>query len=184
MAILDDIRHERFVHALLEGKNQGEAYIESGYTAKSLAVASAGATRLLKDAKILNRLNELRKTACFQVVLDRAWVLERLMRNARIAMGEESVKLKLKDNASDTAVELDVSDRNGNVANKALELLGKTPELAMFVERVEHGGVGDFDGLTDDQLRQFITHGTYSEGDSEEETPAARRTGSAGGKPH
>lgn len=184
MPILEDIRHERFVHALLEGKNQGEAYIEAGYTAKSLAVASAGATRLLKDAKILNRLNELRKDVTFQAVLDRAWVLERLMRNARIAMGEESVKLKLKDNAGDAVAELDVSDRNGNVANKALELLGKTPELAMFVDRVEHGGVGDFDGLTDDQLRQFIAHGTYPTSDSEEEAPAARRAGSPRGKPH
>lgn len=184
MAILDDIRHERFVHALLEGKSQGEAYIEAGYTAKSLAVASAGASRLLKDVRIVNRLNELRKDVTFQAVLDRAWVLERLMRNVRIAMGEESVKLKLKDAAKGEVEEVDISDRNGAVANKALELLGKVPELAMFVERVEHGNVGDFDHMSTDELRAFITGRIGPGGDSEEEAPAPRGTRVPGGKPH
>ena len=138
MPVLEDIRHERFVQELVKGKTQGEAYLAAGYTAKSLGVASACATRLLKDAKIVSRIAELRELSCEKAILDRAWVLERLMRNAQIAMGEQSVKLKVptKDKG---VVEVELTDRDGSVANKALELLGKVPELALFIERVEQG---------------------------------------------
>jgi phage terminase small subunit len=43
---------------------------------------------------------------------------------------------------------------NGNVANKALELLGKAQ--GMFVDRKEIGGAGAFDHLDDDELSKTI----------------------------
>jgi hypothetical protein len=43
---------------------------------------------------------------------------------------------------------------NGNVANRALELLGK--ELSMFVDRKEIGKPGAFDQLDDDELERTI----------------------------
>jgi hypothetical protein len=46
----------------------------------------------------------------------------------------------------------------GNVANRALELLGK--EQGMFVERKEVGKPGDFEALTDDELAEAIVQQT------------------------
>lgn len=179
MPILADVRHERFAQEIVKGKTQGEAYIAAGYSAKSLAVASAGATRLLKDAKIGARIQELREKAAEKATLDRAWVLQRLMRNAQIAMGDEFLKLKIKKIDKETGepvvVEMEVSDRDGSVANKSLELLGKVPEISLFVERIEYGGPGDFDNMTDDELRAFIAGRTYSARDSEEEADTSRR---------
>ena len=42
----------------------------------------------------------------------------------------------------------------GNVANRALELIGK--EYAMFIDRKEIGGAGAFDHLDDDELSKTI----------------------------
>lgn len=44
---------------------------------------------------------------------------------------------------------------NAGGANKALELLGK--ELGMFVERREVGRTGEFTGMDEDELREFVT---------------------------
>ena len=43
---------------------------------------------------------------------------------------------------------------NGNVANRALELLGK--EQGMFVDRKEIGKPGAFDALDDEELQRAI----------------------------
>ena len=99
-------------------------------------------------------------------MLDRAWVLERLMRNARIAMGEETVKLTLRKPNSrmggedgESATEtLEVTDRDAQAANKALELLGKTNELRMWVDQVEHGSTNEFSRMSEEELRAFIDH--------------------------
>src|SRR5262249_12494345 len=95
--------------------------------------------------------------------LDRAWVLERLMKNARIAMGEETVKLTLRkgnyrsaDADSPATETVEITDRDAQAANKALELLGKTAELRMWVDQVEHGGAGEFSRMSDEELDQYI----------------------------
>ena len=46
---------------------------------------------MLANGKVQLRVNELREKAAEKVVLNEAWVLERLMKNVRIAMGEELV---------------------------------------------------------------------------------------------
>ncbi len=71
------------------------------------------AHELLQDGKIAGRVAELQSRAAAKVVLSRAWVLEQLMDNAS----------KAKAAADFTA------------SNKALELLGKTDEVPLFVER-------------------------------------------------
>lgn len=182
MPVLDDIRHERFVHALLKGKTQGEAYIDAGYTAKSLAVASAGATRLLKDVKIGARLDELRENVKEKAVLDRAWVVGRLMKNAQIAMGELAIKQKV--NTKDGVSEMELTDRDGSVANKSLELLGKTAELRLWVEQVEHGEVGDFDNMSIDDVRAFIRERTSALGVGAKALGVPRGERDSRGKPN
>jgi hypothetical protein len=57
------------------------------------------------------------------------------MRNAKIAMGEERIKVAIRPkSAPGTVVELEITDRDAAAANRALELLGKTDEVRLFVE--------------------------------------------------
>lgn len=107
-------KQEAFVLIFLETGNASEAYRRS-YDCSNMKEASINreAKALTDNPKIASRLRVLQERSAAKVTLTRAWVLERLMRNA------------------DKALEMD--DVNGS--NKALELLGKTDELQMFVER-------------------------------------------------
>jgi hypothetical protein len=85
------------------------------------------------------------------------------MRNARIAMGEETVKLTLRKPNSrkggedgESATEtLEVTDRDAQAANKAL---GQDEELRMWVDQVEYGSANELERMTDEELRAFIDH--------------------------
>lgn len=108
-------KQEAFALAYVTLGNASEAY-RSAYNCKPDAKPAAitvEASKLLSNPNVALRVAELQERASAKVVLNRAWVLERLMRNV-----EEGHKI------SDLAA-----------SNKALELLGKTDELAMFVER-------------------------------------------------
>jgi len=85
--------------------------------------------------------------------LRREWVLSRLMRNARVALGEE--RLKIAKTVKGEVVEVEVSAVDQSAANRALELLGK--ELRMFKDQIEIGGPGDFETLSDAELRRYVT---------------------------
>lgn len=126
MPALPNARHEAFVRGLALGKTADQAYEDAGYKRNRF-----NAARLKTNEHIKNRLSELNNGAAKKVTLDKAWVLDRLMKNARIAMGEEKVTLTTKDGEEFTTIDRDVSG-----ANKALELLGK--ELGMFVDRQEN----------------------------------------------
>jgi hypothetical protein len=80
---------------------------------------------------------ELREKAAEKAVLNEAWVLERLMRNVRIAMGEELVTRVVssidKATGDVRTIEVQQSARDAAAANRALELLGK--KLDMFKDR-------------------------------------------------
>lgn len=110
-------KQEAFVHAYLETSNATEAY-RRAYDAENMAEATINvkASELLKNGKVSVRLHELQERASAKVVLSRAWVLERLMRNADAAVGKEDFQ----------------------ASNKALELLGKTDELGMFTEKTKN----------------------------------------------
>jgi hypothetical protein len=125
MPALPNARHEAFVRGLALGKTADKAYEDAGYKRNRF-----NAARLKTKEHIAKRLNELNNGAAKKVTLDKAWVLERLMKNARIAMGEEKITLSTKDGE-----EVATTDRDVSGANRALELLGK--ELGMFIERSE-----------------------------------------------
>lgn len=151
MSALHNDKHEKFVQELVKGKGQGEAYLAAGYTAKSVAVASAAATRLLKDARISARLNELRDLTKVRAIetasLSRAWVLEKLVENVNRALEAEPVRDAEGNPIGDYKY-------NGNVANRALELLGK--EIGMFIDKKEIGAPGEFDKMGLDELREYV----------------------------
>lgn len=110
-------KQEAFCLAFIEANNATEAY-RAVYNVKPGASPDAvnvWASELRSDRRVAVRIAELQQRAANKAELTRAWVLERLMRNA------------------DKAIELE--DVPGS--NKALELLGKTDELDMFKERSE-----------------------------------------------
>ncbi len=113
-AALEDAQHERFAQVMAEGKmNQGQAYLEAGYQCSSLEIASASATRLLKNVNVQARISYLQEEAAKLAVLDRSYVLLGLMANAE--KGYETGDL--------------------SASNRAFELLGK--DLGMFREKLD-----------------------------------------------
>jgi phage terminase small subunit len=135
-------KQEAFVLAYIETGNASEAYRRAYPASKSWKpeVVHVKASELLSNGKVVVRVDEIRGKVADKVVLDRVWVLERLMRNAKIAMGEEKVKLTVKSKDSEDTREVEVTDRDAAAANKALELLGKTDEVRLFADRIELSG--------------------------------------------
>ena len=92
---------------------------------------------MLSNGKVALRLAELRAKAAEKAILTEAWVIEQLMKNVRIAMGEEFVTVVVSSTDRATGavrtVEVQQSARDAAAANRALELLGK--KLDMFKER-------------------------------------------------
>jgi hypothetical protein len=74
------------------------------------------------------------RRAAEKATLSKAWVLENLMRPVRITMGDEKIALTVKPRGKDgedaAPVTVEVSARDANAANKALELLAR--HLGLF----------------------------------------------------
>ena len=109
-------------------------YVKSGIGKDAASIAgykepNNGAIRLLKKPAILAYIDSLEAKAESATILTKTKVLERLSHEA-------------------------MNCKSGSVRVRALELLGK--HYGMFIERVEHGGVGEFDNMSDDELRADI----------------------------
>jgi len=151
MPILSNPKHERFAQLVAQGWDQDKAYAEVGYKPNRF-----NASRLKTTENVAARIKELVEQVTEKAILDRSWVLDRLMRNAMACLGEMPVKVRRRNKDTGEIEEFEVIDRDPAAANKALELLGKTPELALWVERKEIGGPGDFDRMTPDELERYI----------------------------
>lgn len=145
--ILKNARHEHFAQLVAGGKTPPQAYILSGY---SKAGAAQSANRLLKNADVALRVEQLRKAieeparerAIEKAAADKAWVLSHLMENVRMAKAAEPVL----DHEGKPTGEY---RQNLAAANKALELIGK--ELGMFVDRRDVR-TGPLDDVSTDEL--------------------------------
>lgn len=145
MGMLKNNRHELFAQALAQGKTADEAYAEAGYVKNR-----CNASRLKTTENITKRLAELQGRATKGVVLTKQWILERLIANAERAMQAEPVLDREGHETGEYTYQ-------GNVANRALELLGK--EMSMFVDRKEVGMPGEFkaiEAMDADELRSFL----------------------------
>jgi phage terminase small subunit len=136
MPALPNAQHEKFVQELIRGKSHADAYLAAGYKAKSTAVASAAATRLLKDPAVQKRMSEFQQKA----ELETALTLDEHMRELKLlremAKGKDDIKAAI-----------------------AAEV--KRGELRQFyVKRVETGGPGAFAELNDEELQQAILEQT------------------------
>jgi hypothetical protein len=129
MPELSNPKHESFAIARAKGQSVEIAYATAGYTPHR-----GNSYRLNKDKAVVARIAELSeilaKNGAEAAAVDRAWVLTKLIENARAAMEGEPIK-----NAKGKVVG---RKTERSVANRALELIGK--ELGMFKEKIELGG--------------------------------------------
>jgi len=113
---LKNSRHEAFASHVAKGISHTEAAKLAGYAEGSAHVTGC---RLLKNAKVLSRIQELKGRVTEQTVttsgITKAWVISKLRENAEQGMKEGQ----------------------RTPAIRALELIGK--ELGMFVDRKEIG---------------------------------------------
>ena len=134
--LLDDAQHERFCQLIAEGKtSQGQAYLDAGYQCSSLDIASAAATRLLKNVKVSVRIQTLKEQAARLATLDASYILSGLMMNAEDARAK-------KDYVS---------------SNRAFELLGKSLNLfkdGVVPEDKTTYELPDFSKMTPDEIRE------------------------------
>lgn len=158
MPVLHNPRHERFAQEAASGKGPSDAYRAAGFETKNAKSISVSASRLLAQPSIQGRIQEIllareaihaqsTALAVEKAGLTKQWVIDRLVENVERAMQAEEVKA-----ANDVGT--GEYQYNGAVANRALELLGK--ELGMFIDRREIGEPGEFDRMTEDELRQFL----------------------------
>lgn len=153
MPALPNMRQELFAQNLVKGMPQNRAYIKAGYTANTPQTGWSNASRLIRDDKVSNRIEELLRTT-----------------ETELKVTVESMTNLYADLLNGAR-----SAGNFNAAKGAADSLAKLHGL--MIDRKEAGGPGDFNRMDDDQLRNFISTAaseisagsTSSEGASEEE---------------
>ena len=158
-------QQELFAQGIADGKPATHAYRAAGYSCKNDKVAEACSSRLLGNAKVRARIDELLAQKARAVGIDKKWVLEQL--------------LQQYDRAKEFA--------NGlPAANKALELIGK--EIGMFVDR-KVTLTSKLEGMSDEQLDDLVEKlstalGVAGSGDGSAATGNADAEPAQTGKPH
>lgn len=131
MPVLRNAKHEHFAQLIAGGLSAPKAYASAGYSEQG---AAQSANRLLRDAEVSRRVDELRSAASERAIekaaIDRAWIIEKLVENAKAAAAAEDF----------------------GPSNRALELLGK--EVGMFIDRKEIR-TGSLDEMKPDELRDL-----------------------------
>lgn len=133
MPQLENVRHEKFARLVAAGDPASRAYIEAGYKAATDTAARANGARLIANDSVASRIAEIRaeleQAAQKAAAVTKEWIVEKLRENALRALQAEPVRDSKGNPTGEYAYQ-------GNVANRALELLGK--EIGMFVERSEN----------------------------------------------
>lgn len=130
-------RQEAFAQAVCRGSTASDAY-RTAYRPKAMKAKSVHekASHLIQTGKVRARVEELREIVLEKVVrevaIDKAWITRQLIH----------------------IVERARADGKLNAAVRALELLGK--DQGMFVDRRINLPADPLDGLTTDELRQFL----------------------------
>ena len=140
-----------FVREYLVDLNATEAAKRAGFSVKT--AYSAGG-RLLKDVEIQSAISAAQAKRAEKLDLSAEWVLAQLKKNYERAMQEEEVKDREGNG-------LGVFNYKGEVANRALELIGKhlgmfaeksestlTGSIKLIVERVDEWSMGDSEIVT------------------------------------
>ncbi len=174
MPILKNQRHERFAQNIAQGKTLVDAYQEAGYDSEPLA-ASASASRLLSNAKVSARVEEIKAKIVERVIeksaITPAMVIQELallgfsnmadfvkvgpdgdpftdftgMDRDKAAAIGEITVEDFKDGRGDDA--RDVRRIKFKLLDKRAALVDIGKHLGMFKERVEHSGNITLDSL-------------------------------------
>jgi phage terminase small subunit len=89
---LKNARHERFAQELAKGKSQSEAYKSAGYSADGNS-AEVNAARLLRNAKVSARVEELKGKAAERTVVTIENLTDRLLKIAEKGEGAKDAPL-------------------------------------------------------------------------------------------
>lgn len=129
---------EKFVLEYVKCGNQADAYIAAGYKVANRNVAASNANTLLRNPKIWAAIRKMQDDLSHEVLVSKSWVLKQLILNVQKASQAEPV---LDRDGMETGDYI----YQGNVVNKALELLGK--EIGMFRDKVDikHEGSVQYD---------------------------------------
>lgn len=126
-------KQRRFVDEYLVDLNATQAAIRAGY---SLKTAKQIGSRLLTNVDIAAGVAAKQAVRAEATELSEQWVIDRLRENVERSM--VAVPVMAFDHDKKQMVETGEYTYQGNVANKALELIGK--HRGMFIERRELTG--------------------------------------------
>lgn len=132
---LANTKHEKLAQLLATGGlTTIECYKKAGYIGDKRS-AQRGANRVRSRMEYLqtlvaDKVVDAMARDGIKAVATREWVRDRLMKNARIALGEEARILRRKDPKTKKVTKQEIWDTNASAANRALQLLGT--ELGMF----------------------------------------------------
>lgn len=126
-------KQQRFVDEYLIDLNATQAAIRAGYSQKT---AGAIGSENLTKPEIAAAIAAKQQVRAEATELNEQWVIDRLRENVERSM--VAVPVMVFDHEKKQMVESGEYTYQGNVANKALELIGK--HRGMFVERHQHTG--------------------------------------------
>jgi phage terminase small subunit len=158
MGVLKNPRWERFAHEIASGKHatNGEAYLAAGFQIRP-DLAKQNAQKLLRRPEVNARIDELRDLATHVERRAADVAGERL--GADWAIKKEWGTDRLREIVERSMKE---GEFNGNVACRALELLGK--EVGMFVDRTEtrnvNYGISDQPMTPEEWIKKYSSDAT------------------------
>ncbi len=148
MPALLNAKHEAYAQLLAKGMHQGRAYKAAGFSTAHRSSASVLARKehiRSRVAEILDMKSRAEAQAIAAVArkfeLSRQWVIDKLVVNAEIALGERPINAR--------AEQLEYK-WDGAVAARSLELLGR--EVGLFTERKQIDISADLKQLSDAEL--------------------------------
>lgn len=152
------VKQQLFVDAYIETHNASEAYRRS-YRAENMTEQSINneASKLLKHHEIASRIRESIDKAASKAVIDRSWILERLMLNARMALGQEPSKVSRMNRETGEMEVHEVYNTDHAAAARSLELLGKLDTIGMFIDRSKVTVDTEFSSMTNEELLAYIS---------------------------
>lgn len=112
MPVLDNHKHELFAQGVAKGKTQTQAYIDAGYSENG---ADVSASRLLGDARVQGRVDELLQKAANKTVL----TIERLTLDLLRIAGKGEELGEASGLSVARASIMDAAKLNGLVVDKA-----------------------------------------------------------------
>lgn len=167
---LPNPKHERFASEFIKDLNSTQAATRAGYSAKTAHVQGS---RLLRNASIVKRIEELKAKRSKKLEINAEWVLKKLVENAEKAAQAEPVLDKEGNPIGEYTYQ-------GSVVNKALELIGQHvnffPDKATKLElsgKVDHEHSGTVSlSLTDELDRLAVSFASSADREEKGGLPA------------